>query len=48
MLELGATLLLLVVARCVLLTFVLCLLFADVDFLGENGIDPLKRPRQVT
>ena len=30
-----------------LLTFVLCVLFADVDFLGENGIDPLKRPRQI-
>lgn len=46
MLELDATLLLLL-ARCVLLTFVFCLLFADVDFLGENGIDPLKRPRQI-
>ena len=46
MLELDATLLLLL-ARCVLLTFVLCVLFADVDFLGENGIDPLKRPRQI-
>lgn len=37
----------LLLARRVLLTFVLCVLFADVDFLGENGIDPLKRPRQI-
>ena len=37
----------LLLARRALLTFVLCVLFADVDFLGENGIDPLKRPRQI-
>ncbi len=38
----------LLLARYVSLTLVSCFLFADVDFLGENGIDPLKRPRQVT
>ena len=37
----------LLLVRCVLLTFVWCVLFADVDFRGENGIDPLKRPRQI-